>query len=171
MVELANMNTEKQDEICKCAGYQKIHRSWKQAKEDRLEWLWANTCCIDKRSSVELSEAINSMCRWYEELARCYAYLHDVPDLSFPTKPNSDRYSNYGWPEWFSHGWTLQELIALHDVQFFNKDWQFIGNKKRHSDTLQVITQVPQNILSNGLSSTCPCVAQMMSWAADQMTG
>lgn len=31
----------------------------------------------DKRG-VELSEAINSMFRWYENSAICYAYLSDV---------------------------------------------------------------------------------------------
>ena len=117
MIELANMNREKQDDIRKRDGYQKILRSCKQAKEDKLEWLWVDTCCIDKRSSAELSEAINSMYRWYEKSARCYAHLHDVPDLSFPIGPNFERYSRHGWPEWFSRGWTLQELIAPDDVQ------------------------------------------------------
>ena len=56
MVELANMDTKKQDEIRKRDGYQKILRSCKQAKEDGFKWLWADTCCIDKRSSAELSE-------------------------------------------------------------------------------------------------------------------
>jgi hypothetical protein len=27
--------------------------------------MWVDTCCIDKRNAVELSEAINSMFRWY----------------------------------------------------------------------------------------------------------
>jgi len=172
MVGLANMDTEKRDEIRNRDGYQKIFRSCKQAKKDGYEWLWADTCCIDKRSSAELSEAINSMYRWYEKSARCYAYLHDVPrDLSFPTEPDSERYSHYGWPEWFSRGWTLQELIAPHDVRFFNKDWQFIGDKEGYSKTLHSITRIPQNVLTNGLSfTTRPCVAQIMSWAADRST-
>ena len=170
MVELANMDTEKQDEIRNRDGYQKILRSCKQAERDGFKWLWIDTCCIDKRSSAELSEAINSMYRWYEKSVRCYAYLHDVPDPSFPTKPNSKKYSHYGWPEWFSRGWTLQELIAPDDLQFFNKDWQFIGDKRTHSDTLQAITGVPQNRLTNEFSFTRPCVAQIMSWAADRKT-
>ena len=171
MTELANMDTERQGEIRQRAGYQKILKSCELAKEDRLEWFWVDTCCIDKRSSAELSEAINSMYRWYEKSARCYAYLHDVPDLSFPTEPDFERYyHHYGWPEWFSRGWTLQELIAPDAVRFFNKDWQPIGDKRTHSITLQDITRVPQNILTNGFSLTRPCVAQIMSWAADRKT-
>ncbi|KAK7917388.1 hypothetical protein PG985_010996 [Apiospora marii] len=37
-------------------------------------------CCIDKSSSSELSESINSMFRWYAGAQVCYAYLEDVPD-------------------------------------------------------------------------------------------
>ena len=170
MVELANMNRKKQGEIRERAGYEKILRSCKEAGKNGFEWLWVDTCCIDKRSSAELFEAINSMYRWYEKSARCYAYLHDIPDLTFPTEPDSERYPHYGWPEWFSRGWTLQELIAPDDVQFFNKDWRPIGDKKTHSSTLQAITRVPQNILTNGFSVTRPCVAQIMSWAAHRKT-
>ena len=172
MVELANMDKKKQDEIRKRDGYQKILRSCKQAEKDGFEWLWVDTCCIDKRSSAELSEAINSMYRWYEKSARCYAYLHDVLDPSFPTKRNFEKYPRIsnGWPEWFSRGWTLQELIAPDDLRFFNKDWQLIGDKRTHSGTLQAITGIPQNILANGFSLTRPCVAQIMSWAADRKT-
>ncbi|KAG7285646.1 hypothetical protein NEMBOFW57_010275 [Staphylotrichum longicolle] len=39
-------------------------------------------CSIDKSSSAELSEAINSMYRWYQEAHICYAYMSDVsPDV------------------------------------------------------------------------------------------
>jgi hypothetical protein len=40
--------------------------------------VWIDTCCIDKRSSAELSEAIDSMYRWYEAVKECYAYLCNV---------------------------------------------------------------------------------------------
>ena len=82
-----------------------------------------------ERSSAELSEAINSMYRWYENAQVCYAYLHDVLDLSFPVARNNERYAT-SWPEWFSRGCTLQEMIAPSNVQFFNKTWQHIGDKR-----------------------------------------
>lgn len=59
-------------------GYQKILFCGKQAKRDGLKYFWVDTCCIDKTSSAELSEAINSMYRWYEKSERCYVYLDDV---------------------------------------------------------------------------------------------
>jgi hypothetical protein len=49
-----------------------------KGKENGFEWGWVDTCCIDKTSSAELSEAINSMYRWYTEADSCYAYLSDV---------------------------------------------------------------------------------------------
>ena len=111
------------------------------------------------------------MHRWYENAQVCYAYLHDVPGLSFPTARDKEKYPNFnGWPEWFSRGWTLQELIAPSEVEFFNKDWQSIGDKRTHAPTLVGITGVPEYILIDGLCGNRPCVAQIMSWAANRTT-
>ena len=171
MVDLARMDVEERDEIRQRSGYRKIWYTCKQAEKDGYKWVWVDTCCIDKRSSAELSEAINSMYRWYENSRVCYAYLHDVPDLSFPMERDKSRYPNSnGWPEWFSRGWTLQEMIAPGDVRFVNKHWQPIGDKKTLAPTLSIITQVPQHILTRGLAGNQPCVAQIMSWAANRTT-
>jgi len=171
MVELPKMEREERDEIRQRDGYRKILNCCKQAKRDGYEWLWVDTCCIDQRSSAELSEAINSMYRWYENSRVCYAWLHDVASSSFPTKSDDSRYRKFnGWPEWFSRGWTLQEMIAPSNVQFFSKDWRCIGDKKMLARTLAGITRVPQHVLTDGLSSNRPCVAQIMSWAADRTT-
>ena len=170
VVELAKMDADQQNEIRRRPGYQKILDSCRQAKDDGFKWLWVDTCCIDKRSSAELSEAINSMYRWYANSLVCYAYLHDTPG-TFSTVRDDRRYPNSnGWPEWFSRGWTLQEMIAPSNVQFFNKDWQCIGDKRMLSNTLSRITGVPSYILTDGLSSNRPCVAQIMSWAAFRTT-
>jgi len=45
-------------------GYRKILDCCKLAIDRNIEYLWIDTCCIDKRSSAELSEAINSMFHW-----------------------------------------------------------------------------------------------------------
>src|ERR1700760_4524778 len=46
-------------------GYDKIRLCGEQARKDGLRYIWVDTCCINKSDSVELSEAINSMFRWY----------------------------------------------------------------------------------------------------------
>jgi len=171
MVKLAKMPLEERDKIRQRDGYKKILWSCEQARNDGYEWLWVDTCCIDKQSSAELSEAINSMYQWYENVKVCYAYLHDIPGSSFPTASDRERYAKFkGWPEWFSRGWMLQELIAPSNVQFFNKDWRRIGDKKTLASTLVRITRIPEHILIHGLHGNCPCVAQIMSWAANRNT-
>lgn len=59
-------------------GYNKIRFCGEQAKRDGLQYFWVDTCCIDKSNNTELSEAINSMFRWYRNAAKCYVYLSDV---------------------------------------------------------------------------------------------
>ena len=171
MVDLAKMNRQEQDEIRGRLGYKKIVDTCKQAKQDGYEWVWIDTCCIDKRSSAELSEAINSMYRWYENAKTCYAYLHDVDGPSFPDEEDNEKYhKSNGWPEWFSRGWTLQEMIAPRNLRFFNKHWQPIGDKKELAEDLKWITRVPEHILADGLEGNRPCVAQIISWAANRTT-
>jgi hypothetical protein len=46
-------------------GYKKIKKTCEVAKEAGLQYAWVDTCCIDKRSSAELTEAINSMFQWW----------------------------------------------------------------------------------------------------------
>jgi len=172
ITDLANMEKDEQNEVRQRLGYRKILASCEQAKKDEFEWLWADTCCIDRRSSAELSEATtNALYRWYSNSGVCYVYLQDVRS-SFPRCASKEMYPNSrGWPEWFSRGWTLQEMIAPRDVQFFNKGWESIGNKKMLAHTLSRITGVPPHILADGLSaSNRPSVAQIMSWATNRTT-
>ena len=91
------------------AGYSKIRFCRKQAAKDGLQYFWVDTCCIDKSSSAELSEAINSMFRWYQDAARCYVYLSDV---SVSGLVRDDEFSRRWKPafkksRWFTRGWTL----------------------------------------------------------------
>ncbi|KAI6038899.1 hypothetical protein EDC04DRAFT_2569195, partial [Pisolithus marmoratus] len=120
-----------------------------------------DTCCIDKRSSAELSKAINAMYRWYQSARVCYAYLNDV-DKNFD--------QSNGWPEWFTRGWTLQELIAPKQVKFFNKDWVPVGTKQHVAPVLMDITGIPCEVLTGSLAGKRLSVAQIMSRAAGQVT-
>ncbi|KAI6000061.1 heterokaryon incompatibility protein-domain-containing protein [Pisolithus albus] len=171
MTGLMKMEERKRDEVRQRAGYRKIIKSCEQAKKDGYAWLWVDTCCIDKRSSAELSEAINSMYRWYQKAQICYAYLHDVGESIFPTNGDVEKFDeSNGWPEWFVRGWTLQELIAPQEVKFFNKDWVHIGSKRQLAPTLACVTGIPRKVLTSGLARKHFSVAQIMSWAANRRT-
>ncbi|KAI6100818.1 heterokaryon incompatibility protein-domain-containing protein [Pisolithus croceorrhizus] len=171
MIGFMKMDELKKKEVRDRSGYTKIIKCCEQAMKDDYEWLWIDTCCIDKRSSAELSEAINSMYRWYQDAQVCYAYLNDVTESTFPTERDSRTYhKSHGWPEWFMRGWTLQELIAPKRLEFFNKDWAPIGNKQHLAPLLEVITEIPRNVLTDGPVGKRLSVAQVMSWAAERKT-
>ncbi|KAG6330763.1 hypothetical protein ID866_8325 [Astraeus odoratus] len=153
------------------SGYKKIIDTCRQAHVDKLEWVWVDTCCINKESSSELSEAINSMYQWYANSRLCYAYIHDIDDFTLPTDKDERRFEAFnGWPKWFSRGWTLQELVAPKKILFFNRKWEFIGDKQSLASAIGGITRIPYPILVYGLSSNRPCVAGIMSWSADRRT-
>lgn len=135
-------------------GIAKIKQVCKLALLSDLQYVWVDTCCIDKASSAELSEAINSMFRWYQQAHTCFAYLDDI-DLG-------------GAPElsmWFSRAWTLQELIAPQHVLFSDKDWEPLGSKADLADGISARTAIPHDVLKNKLNIYSLPVAQRMSWA------
>ncbi|KAI6042801.1 heterokaryon incompatibility protein-domain-containing protein [Pisolithus marmoratus] len=171
MESLTNVDVATRGKIQRRSGYRKIRKACQQARRDDLHWLWVDTCCIDKRSSAELSEAINSMYVWYANSDGCFAFLHDVDAKTLPTEPDNRNFSeSNGWPRWFSRGWTLQELIAPQDVHFFNQNWEYITRKRDSVDTLSVITRIATGVLKDGLEWSHASVAQIMSWAADRTT-
>jgi len=146
-------------------GFEKLRGCCQKAAGDGFEWVWIDTCCIDKSSSAELSEAINSMYRWYAMSTVCYAYLEDVPADSDPRTLAGE----FARSRWFRRGWTLQELIAPRDVRFYTRDWVELGTKYSLAAALAEITKIPLRILWGGDPSTCS-VAQRMSWACNRET-
>jgi hypothetical protein len=138
------------------AGYSKITGCCRQAAFDGWHYAWVDSCCIDKSSSAELSEAINSMFEWYRNAQVCYAYLSDVgPEPS----------STFEQSKWFTRGWTLQELLAPEMMVFFNRDWKEIGTKLRMRKLIESVTGIT-HLTNFELAS----VAQKMSWASRRPT-
>ncbi|GIZ47297.1 hypothetical protein CKM354_001039200 [Cercospora kikuchii] len=93
--------------------------------ERSCQWLWIDTACMDKTSSADLSECINSMFHYYADAQICYAYLHDVG----PLRNHESAIMDFVQGEWFRRGWTLQELLAPRKVVFLNRDWEIFGHK------------------------------------------
>ncbi|KXJ84731.1 heterokaryon incompatibility protein-domain-containing protein [Microdochium bolleyi] len=108
------------------SSYHKIMNCRAQARRSGHGYIWADTCCIDKTSSAEYQEAINSMGQWYAESAICYAYLDDVDFSKLPDAPprkfRHEVYNILQRSEWFTRGWTLQELIALQIAWIRNRE-------------------------------------------------
>ncbi|KAI4949401.1 hypothetical protein J4E91_005140 [Alternaria rosae] len=70
----------------------------------------------------------------------------------------------------FTRGWTLQELIAPRDIQFYDAKWNFIGLKTNLIDGLSTITGIGAEILMHEQSLDLVSVAARMSWAAKRET-
>jgi hypothetical protein len=100
-------------------------------------------CCIDKTSSAELSEAINSMYRWYQEAVVCYVFLSGV----FRQQSHSMAVQ-FAQSRWFTRGWTLQELLAPESVIFYWRDWTVYGTKTSLQDAISHITGIPTNAIT-----------------------
>ena len=144
-------------------GHQKIAATCRIASESGLNYAWIDTCCIDKSSSSELSEAINSMYRWYQRSEICYVFLSDLPADSMTG--NSLKRCR-----WFTRGWTLQELIAPRKISFFDQVWKYRGSKDDLISLISEITGISLTILQGSQPLKSVAVAQKMSWAAHRET-
>ncbi|TBU45283.1 hypothetical protein BD309DRAFT_918148 [Dichomitus squalens] len=147
---------------------EKIRESCIIAERHGHKWIWNDTCCIDKSSSSELSEAINSMYRYYSLARICYAYLRDVSRNS-RGELCADR-SDFRESKWHSRGWTLQELIAPGLLVFLSKEWEELGTKMELAELLQDITTVPSAVLRMEAPVSSMSVACRLSWAAGRET-
>jgi hypothetical protein len=154
-------------------GFRKIRFCGDQAIRDGLRYFWVDSCCIDRSSSAELSEAINSMFRWYQDAAKCYVYLSDLSaDLFFNhaniSSPNPKEIA-LGKCKWFTRGWTLQELIAPTSVEFFSQDHQQLGSKKSLELEIHNITGIPIRAL-HGHPLSQFSFNNRISWAVNRRT-
>ncbi|KAM3418308.1 hypothetical protein BST61_g4307 [Cercospora zeina] len=157
------------------SGYTKIKQFAECVKEHTpdVEWMWVDTCCINKKNDAELSESLNLMFDWYHDAEVCIAYLADV--FGNGKKRKLDAYLSDGetynvemeleQSELFRRGWTLQELLAPPKVVFVTSSWEVIGTKGapidckiRLEESIAQITGIPEHVLhdyhtSNRLSS------------------
>ncbi|KAM0437891.1 hypothetical protein ACHAPT_002256 [Fusarium lateritium] len=157
--------------VSKKKAFSKILQSVNLAARDGYQSIWIDTCCIDKTSSAELSEAINSMYQWYAKADICYAYLADVAPAR-AEDPSATR-SSFRQSRWFTRGWTLQELIASRQVEFFASDWSYLGSKNgdlEFTRLLNQITGIQLDVLTGQLSPQEVSLASRMHWAAHRQT-
>ncbi|UNI14942.1 hypothetical protein JDV02_001519 [Purpureocillium takamizusanense] len=167
-------------------GWAKITQSCAAARALGLDYIWVDTCCIDKGSSAELSEAINSMFRWYRQASVCIAYLADVFGVDVDGVADGEDTTRRGGSgggrgvcfkrsRWFTRGWTLQELIAPCEVLFYGADWASLGTRASLRKLIKEATGIPEQLLAAARGGDAAAVdafsvAQRMSWAAARVT-
>jgi Heterokaryon incompatibility protein (HET) len=152
-------------------GYNKIEFCREQAARDSLQFFWVDSCCIDKSSSAELSEAINSMFRWYQNAAACYVYLSDVSTPGNTVNLHLSPTTEVAFCEsrWFRRGWTLQELIAPALVKFFSREGHQLGSKISLEQQIHETTGITIKVLRGGRLMDFS-VEERFSWAKHRET-
>ncbi|KAL9602400.1 MAG: hypothetical protein Q9219_001823 [cf. Caloplaca sp. 3 TL-2023] len=148
-------------------GVAKIAWACHKAREDGIPFIWMDTVCIDKRPGSDIrqiSQALTSMYQWYQEAQICYTYLPDV------VKSNNQQQLDEAFrkSEWFTRGWTLQELLAPRNLHFFDVNWSSIGTKKTLLTQIQQATNIEARYLDGDLTGAC--IAVKMSWISKRMT-
>jgi Heterokaryon incompatibility protein (HET) len=152
----------------------KIEGFCRLARQHRYKYVWIDTCCIDKSSSSELGEAINSMYAWYAQAAHCYVYLEDVSSHAAAT------FELVKGSRWFTRGWTLQELLAPRSLTFYAQDWTMVDalDKNHHpidlrptfTELVSQATAIPSEYLRRPFSPRIACAAEIMQWASRRQT-
>lgn len=153
-------------------GYGKLTFCAAQAAKDGLRHFWVDTCCINKESSAELSEAITSMFNWYHDSAVCYVYLTDVSVRSLGKvqhQPGQIWESAFRMSRWFTRGWTLQELIASPKVVFFSGEGEFLGDKTSLEQHIHDVTRIPRDAI-HGKSLNDFHPEERISWIETRRT-
>ena len=160
-------------------GYRKVEGFAKYVRKHvcHVEWLWIDTCCVNQDSSQEVTEAVNSMFRWYSDAEVCLAYLADISDAG--------NESEFRRSEWFRRGWTLQELLAPQMVVFLSASWDVIGYRGGDGWTrsgnqvaggraleaaISTITGIPESVLHNYARSMSFSTGERLSWISGRKT-
>src|SRR5438034_41992 len=158
-------------------GFDKIEGSCIKARNRGLQYVWIDTCCINKENESETSYAINSMFTWYEQSQVCFAYLVDVVSAEY--SGFADTEDGFSKSRWFTRGWTLQELIAPSRVEFYSKDWCLIQVKtKPNGDLSRIkflqklcnITGIRYNVLTDPLTVSSIPTDEKVSWISRRCT-
>jgi hypothetical protein len=151
------------EEVSAMPGWAKVRDCCSVAIAEGFRYTWIDTCCIDKRSSAEMQEAMNSVFRWYANAEVCYVYLEDI--LGGNTH-------NIYETRWMRRGWTLMELVAPKEIVFLDKNWNRIGTKLSLTPVLAGITGIPEPALFRMAPASLSrySIAERMSWAAMRET-
>jgi len=145
------------------AGYAKIVETCRLARRRNLGLVWIDTCCIDKSSSAELAESINSMFKWYQESRTCFVYLEDL-------EPGGNMNEDLGKCRWFTRGWTLQELLAPSSLSFYDNTWTKRGRKRDYLSQISAITHIDEDVLAGTVTLEECSLGERMYWAANRRT-
>ncbi|KAL8381082.1 hypothetical protein RB595_005391 [Gaeumannomyces hyphopodioides] len=132
-----------------------------------IEWAHIHNVCVNRSSSAEVDEAVNSCFGWCQRAATCLAFLDDVPIDLWPLKANPAEFSR---ARWFRRSWALIELVAPLEVRFFDSKFNFLSTRRELSDVLHTITKVDERFLTGNGNPKSVSAAHRIAWAANRET-
>ena len=104
-----------------------------------FQWVWSDTCCIDKKDNVVLQESLVAMFTWYRGSSLTIVYLRGVWSQS---QQPGDLWKSI----WNTRAWTYQEYVAAVVVQFYTEDWEpYLGlDMFNHKESPAIISEMEQ---------------------------
>ncbi|KAI1090388.1 HET-domain-containing protein [Rostrohypoxylon terebratum] len=169
---------DRQADIEGKAGWRKMAKFCAIARKHGFDYAWIDTCCIDKRYSAELSEAINSMYQYYYNSTVCFIYLEDVRIYTEDSdnmvtavqKTRDQIIASVCASRWHTRGWTLQEFVTPRKRRYFATDWSEIEDGTDLLDALAKCTGIDETLLENRDLLRTFCVGERMKWASKRQT-
>ncbi|KXH25031.1 HET domain-containing protein [Colletotrichum simmondsii] len=151
-------------------GYAKLLGACRLTREFGLEYLWVDTNCIDKESSAELSEAINSMFNWYQESAVCFAHLEDLDFEDTTLLGSGDDVVFRAKAVLFKAQDQQEQLLAPRRMYFFDKKWKILGSRQDFAPEISNITGTRNEYISGAKSVLDASISEVFSWLAGRET-
>lgn len=154
-------------------GWWKIERACLEASRDKYDWLWTDSCCINRDCPSEWSITVKSMFEWYKAAAECYVYLGDVVKVPRTTPAGKNarfrfKKRDFQKSQWFTRIWTLLALIAPSSARIFDKRFEYLGDRSGLKSIISRKTGINNSILERKkpLNLKGYSVARRMSWAS-----
>ncbi|KAK7448853.1 hypothetical protein VKT23_013582 [Stygiomarasmius scandens] len=141
-------------------GYIKIQKACFTARFYGYDYLWVDTCCIDQTDPEDVARNIGSMYAYYQNAAICVVYLHDMGPLL----------KSIAYSEWFTRGWTLQELVAPRRRLFFDQEWKYKGTKIDLKSMIGWVTGIQEEVLEGEMDITSVRVRDRIGWVRGRKT-
>lgn len=148
-------------------GFRKLKFCMRQAERDGSDYFWVDSCCINRDSDAELGLSIRSMFRWYHKARKCYVYMPDVRLADAPAQ--QPVVESFIYNRWFTRGWTVQELLAPREVEFFDVDGERLGNYLQYEAQISRRTKIPERALQ-GANMSEFSFQDRLSWFDDRET-
>ena len=106
------------------------------------------------------------MFEYYRRSAVCFAYLDDV---SLGTHRDLNA-SDFVASQWFTRGWTLQELLAPRNLKFYDVRWQELGRRADLSHLVMSATGIPRPYIEGLALIHSASISERMSWVSNRVT-